>query len=291
MHQATASTAATARSTSSGRGALRSKPGTMRQGIGPRARSAPPARAYEAAQRAAEPDRRPTGAAARVGSDLPGHPEHALAIQRGELAAHRVVLGQEMAHVVREPDVASTARSRSRRSSETPSQDSRSMCEAAGTATAVRRRDLASAAAMNSPDCCHPGQPSRWPGVRRRRCSSSRSRASRSSARLVPRIVPFDDEPVLAVLDVLLVAGDRRHHARRAHVEALERRPEHALDARELEHHVGVGVGGGQLALRSGPITPSAPSDVTVLPSGSRRRHVARLAHLAPHATRPRVRP
>src|SRR3954468_2308070 len=96
MHQATASTAATARSTSSGRGALRSKPGTTRQGIGLRARSALPARAYEPAQRPAQPDRRPAGASARVGSDRPGDPEHTVTIQGGELAAYRFVVAHDI---------------------------------------------------------------------------------------------------------------------------------------------------------------------------------------------------
>ncbi len=56
-----------------------------------------------------------------------------------------------------------------------------------------------------------------------------------------------------AVLDVLLVAGHLGGHARRAAVEALERRPVHALDARELEHDVVLAVERGQLALGQRP--------------------------------------
>ena len=43
-------------------------------------------------------------------------------------------------------------------------------------------------------------------------------------------VVPLHHESVLAVLDVLLVTGDGGHDAGRGHVEALQRRPEHALD-------------------------------------------------------------
>ncbi len=83
-------------------------------------------------------------------------------------------------------------------------------------------------------------------------------------ARRSAQVVPIHDEPVPAVLDVLVMPGDRCDDARRAAVEPLERRPEHAFDARQLEHNVGVGIHARQLALREraeNAVVPFPPVD------------------------------
>ena len=105
------------------------------------------------------------------------------------------------------------------------------------------------------------------------------------------RVVPLDHEPVLAVLDVFVMARHSGHDARRAQVEALQRRPEHALHARELEHDVGVRVVARQLLLAQRPhdlvraVEAARGADHRQMPRGlHRRRRRERLRHaLEPH--------
>ena len=57
-------------------------------------------------------------------------------------------------------------------------------------------------------------------------------------ARRAERVVPLREQAVPAMLDVLVMTGHGCHDAGRPAVKAFERRPEHPLDARELQHHV-----------------------------------------------------
>ena len=71
-------------------------------------------------------------------------------------------------------------------------------------------------------------------------CSSARSRASRSSALAVPpRSSQSTTSPLSPCRDVFLMAGHRGRRRRWRPVEGLQRGAEHALDARQLQQHVG----------------------------------------------------
>jgi hypothetical protein len=101
-------------------------------------------------------------------------------------------------------------------------------------------------------------------------------------ARGAARVVPVGHERVEPVLDELLVAGHGGRDAGGAHVEALERRPVHALDARQLEHDVGVGVLARQLLLRERPDHAVGANRGLAVPARRRdERRDVRLVQLA----------
>jgi hypothetical protein len=95
-----------------------------------------------------------------------------------------------------------------------------------------------------------------------------------------PAVVPVDHERVDPVLDVLLVARDLRGHAGRPAVEALQRRPEHPLDLRELEDHVRLRVALGELPLGDGADDLVGALGAQAGAVGRHHGEVARLAHL-----------
>ena len=139
------------------------------------------------------------------------------------------------------------------------------------------------APAMNSPACSHVGQAAG--GVQGAEAQAVQQHAvARQQVELTggaARVVPVADERVDAVLDVLLVAGDLGRHARRAHVEGLERRPVHPLDARQLDQHVALGVERRQFALweRADDAVGAVGNQAGAV--GGDDRELVGLAHLA----------
>ena len=93
------------------------------------------------------------------------------------------------------------------------------------------------------------------------------------------QVLPVSEEPIPAVLDILLVTRDGRDEAGRAAVKALERRPEHPLDARELEDDVGARVQLGHLAVTERPDNVVCRDFAEHLAVAVDHSYVPRLAH------------
>ena len=103
-------------------------------------------------------------------------------------------------------------------------------------ASATSVSAVANAAAASSADG-HALMLSIAPADSRRRSDRSRAKRSSSGRRAVDVVEP-DDEPVLAVPDHLVVAGEGRHDARHADVAGLDERQRQSLHPRELEQDV-----------------------------------------------------
>jgi hypothetical protein len=101
---------------------------------------------------------------------------------------------------------------------------------------------------MNWLDCFQDGQLRAVPAEVVQQASVARQEIE--PARRADTVAPAGDDPVPSMGHVLLVSGHGSYDTRRTEVETLERRPEHSLDAGELEHDVRLRIEGGHLVPR-----------------------------------------